>query len=98
MLEEFQGREAGMEAEEMEMVAVELVLELVAKESMEMAVATEGLAERAAAAVRGSVEREAAAVRGSEAKAEKAAGAGSEEGLISGAEKGLGAMEEYRKV
>lgn len=87
MLEEFQGREAGMEAEEMEMVAVELVLELVAKESMEMAVAAEGLVERAAAAV-----------RGSEAKPEKAAGAGSEEGLISGAEKGLGAMEEYRKV
>lgn len=87
MLEEFQGREAGMEAEEMEMVAVEFVLELVAKESMEMAVATEGLAERAAAAV-----------RGSEAKPEKAAGAGSEEGLISGAEKGLGAMQEYRKV
>ena len=47
MLEEFQGREAGMEAEEMEMVAVavELVLELVAKESMEMAVAAEGLVE-----------------------------------------------------
>lgn len=74
-----------MEAEEPEMMAVlaGLVLELVAKESMEMAEAAEGLVERAAAAVRGSV-----------AKPEKAAGEGSEEGLMVGPAKGLVEMEE----
>lgn len=75
-----------MEAEEPEMMAVlaELVLEPVAKESMEMAEAAKGLVERAAAA----------AVRGSVAKPEKAAGEGSEEGLMVGPAKGLVEMEE----
>lgn len=75
-----------MEAEELEMMvlAAELVLELVAKESMEMVEAAEGLVERAAAAVRGSV-----------VKPEKAAGTGSEEGLMVGTERGLVAIKEY---